>query len=248
MDPAHHMRHTLFLTLFLTFAAHAGEGQYDGLSRGELKTLNSEAFLNAHPDMKYRLEGWVAFEEGRLEDALAHFDHASRYGDKLSKAMLAEMHWDGRGVTRDRALAYAWADLAAERGYPRLVVLRERYWEGLDEGGRARAIEAGQALYAEYGDEAAQPRMARHLRDARRGMAGKRPRRNAEVLVPDGRGGWTRIQGYHFYAARFWEPERYREWVDETWMPPPRGRVDVGDLETMRVGEPTPDPGADEHP
>ena len=158
------MRRTLFLTLFLTVAAHASGGQYDGLSRGELKTLNSEAFLNAHPDMKYRLEGWIAFEDGRLEDALAHFDHASRYGDKLSQAMLAEMHWEGRGVPRDRALAYAWADLAAERGYPRLVVLRERYWEGLDEGGQARAIEAGQALYAEYGDEVAQPRMARHLR------------------------------------------------------------------------------------
>src|SRR3546814_9279963 len=69
--------------------------------------------------------------------------------------MVAEMLWNGDGVERDRALAYAWMDLAAERGYAGFLGLRERYWSALDEAGRARALEAGQEVYAHYGDAAA---------------------------------------------------------------------------------------------
>ena len=228
------MRRLLVFALCLALPVAASGHEGPSSVRGEMKTVNTASFLNAHPDMKYRREGWIAFEEERFAEAAEHFLRASGYADKLSQVMLAEMHWEGRGVARDRALAYAWADLAAERGYPKLIVVRERYWTQLDDAERARALEAGERLYAEYGDDVARPRMARHLLQARRGMVGKLPRRNVEILVPDADGHWARIQGHHFYATKFWEPERYQEWVDQTWTAPPRGTVEVGDPESLQ--------------
>src|SRR3546814_17375883 len=75
-----------------------------------------------------------------------------------SQGMVAEMLWNGDGVERDRALADAWMDLAAERGYAGFHGLRERYWSALDEAGRARALEAGQEVYAHSGPAAPTPR------------------------------------------------------------------------------------------
>ena len=71
---------------------------------------------------------------------------------------------DGLGRAADAAEAYAWADLAAERGYREFLVLRERIWEGLDETQRGRALALGTQLYAEYGDAVAKPRLERLLR------------------------------------------------------------------------------------
>src|SRR3546814_6772152 len=86
--------------------------------------------------------------------------------------MIAEMHWRGLGVPQDRELGYAWMDLAAERMYPNFVIKRERYWQLLDADQRSNAIERGQQLLAEYGDDAAKPRLAKVLRQARRETTG----------------------------------------------------------------------------
>jgi hypothetical protein len=68
------------------------------------------------------------------------------------------------GTAPDPALAYAWADLAAERGYPEFLGVRERVWAPLDESQRQRALELGASLYAQYGDAVAKPRLERLLR------------------------------------------------------------------------------------
>src|SRR3546814_4667293 len=65
-------------------------------------------------------------------------------------------------------------DLAAERMYPNFVILRERYWKRLDAQQRRNAIERGQPLLAEYGDDAAKPRMERKLRIANHQVTGSR--------------------------------------------------------------------------
>src|SRR3546814_9324706 len=65
-------------------------------------------------------------------------------------------------------------DLAAERMYPSFVILRERYWKRLDAQQRRNAIERGQPLLAEYGDDAAKPRMERKLRIANHQVTGSR--------------------------------------------------------------------------
>ena len=74
----------------------------------------TEGFLAAHPDLRWRAEGVRA-----------------------SQAMIAAMYWDGTGVVRDRPIAYAWMDLAAERMYHDFLLYREAYWNALDAGERA---------------------------------------------------------------------------------------------------------------
>ena len=238
------------LALALAFGACTGVAARDidaTIDLNDQKVMSSKSFLDAHPDMKYRTEGWFAYEEGRHGDALEHFRHAASYGDKLSQAMLAEMHWNGTGTPVDRALAYAWADLAAERGYEQFVALRERYWRALDKAGRARALSEGRALLDVYGDATARPRMAAHLEHVTR--RGSRPHKDAEVVVADGRGGLVRIRGWDYYDEKFWDPARYQAWVDARWAPLPSGTVDVRPLQVVGKDAggppPTPEPGGD---
>src|SRR3546814_669870 len=121
----------------------------------------TEGFLSSHPDMRWRREGLYSYNREEYDIAMDRFLRAARYADKPSQAMIAEMYWKGVGVPRDRELGYAWMDLAAERMYPNFVILRERYWKRLDAQQRRNAIERGQPLLAEYGDDAAKPRMER---------------------------------------------------------------------------------------
>jgi len=83
--------------------------------RGQ-EIVHTSAFLASHPDLRYRKLAQEAVADGRLEEARTYFRYGARYADKLSQAALAEMWWEGRGGEQDRALAYAWMDLAAERG------------------------------------------------------------------------------------------------------------------------------------
>src|SRR3546814_148199 len=125
----------------------------------ENPVMVTSGFLNSHPDLRYRLLGMEAMREDRHGDAFKFFRRAAHFADKPSQGMVAEMLWNGDGVERDRALAYAWMDLAAERGYAGFLGLRERYWSALDEAGRARALEAGQEVRSEEHTSALQSLM-----------------------------------------------------------------------------------------
>lgn len=213
-----------------------GSGKAAGdIDRGDQSVISTRTFLNAHPDLKYRYEGWVAYQAGDYGRALEHFRTASRYADKASQGMVAEMLWQGRGLPVDRALAYAWADLAAERGYPTFLRLREQYWRQLSEEDRARALRDGPALLPEYADAVAKPRMARFLiraeqRRKRSSLSVGRPR---AIRVPGPGGGMVSIPVHRFLAPKFWDPVKYQTWQDEIWTAPPKGEVDVGDVEQV---------------
>ena len=115
------------------FAAHAPAAlAQTGKGVSEDLVISSESFLAAHPDLNNRHRGMQAYEAGRYPEAMSYFRRGARYADKASQAMVAEMLWKGEGGPRDPALAYAWMDLAAERGYPGFTVMRERYWAQLD--------------------------------------------------------------------------------------------------------------------
>lgn len=135
---------------------------------------DTDAFLNRHPDLRYRKLGKEAQARGRLEEARRFYRLGARHADKLSQAALAEMWWNGQGGGQDRALAYAWMDLAAERGTEFLLVLRERYWAALTPDEQTRAVQEGQAVYAEFGDTVAQPRLERELRRGLSEVTGSR--------------------------------------------------------------------------
>ncbi len=199
--------------------------------------LLTEGFLAAHPDIRWRREGLHAFHNKRYDEALDCFRRAATYADKASMAMLAEMHWEGLGVPRDRPIAYAWMDLAAERMYPNFTILRERYWRELSKEEQEAAIERGQALLAEFGDAAARPRLERILRTEGRKVTGSRTGSVGFVrIVPmtgpmAGKGQVMRADDY--YRRDYWDPQRYWAWQDEVWKAPRKENVDVGDVEQV---------------
>lgn len=195
----------------------------------------TEGFLSAHPDLRWRREGLHAYANKRHGEAMEYFLRAARYADKPAQAMIAEMYWNGVGVAQDRALGYAWMDLAAERFYPNLLIVREAYWAGISESEQRDAIERGQALLAEYGDDVAKPRMAKALRKGR-SVTGSRVGfvGNLEIIPFTGpnAGNGMSIRGDEYYAPKYWQPDKYFEMQDRAWNAPVRkGRVEVGEVE-----------------
>lgn len=209
----------------------------------------TEGFLAAHPDLRWRREGVQAYEKGDYEAALTFFKRAARHADKPSQALLADMHWRGQGTAADRALGYIWMDLAAERLYQDFLVFRERYWAELSEAERSDALARGQALYAEYGDDVAKPRLEKVLRRERRNVTGSRLGfvGNLTIIPQTGplAGTGMTLSGERYYAKEYWEPERYWRLQDEIWKAPLRGRVRVGDVEQAAGDEPGKDDDGD---
>ena len=195
--------------------------------------LDSATFLAAHPDMRWRKLGIEARKSGRAEQARDYFRRAASYADKISQAAYAEMLWKGEGGAADRPLAYAWMDLAAQRGTPVLLVVRERYWTQLSESERERARIVGQAVYAEYGDKVAKPRQEREMRAGLRQMTGSRTGAGGTTRICTGvdrgafsSGGSDRgqllgggcgapVSGEVFYADRYWQPAAYWAWQNQ---------------------------------
>jgi hypothetical protein len=194
----------------------AGSGPPPRTDAYEAIVLQSHEFLVYHPDLRFRGLGMQARERGRHEEARNDFRNAARYGDKLSQAALADMLWNGQGGPADRALGYAWMDLAAERGTEWLVVQRERFWEALSADERERAVREGRALYAEFGDPAATPRLERELRAGSMRQTGSRAGWNG-AMRSQGRGdaGARVLQPERHQLARYWDPVAYRQWQDE---------------------------------
>ena len=210
----------------------------------ERLVMTTSGFLGAHPDLRHRLAGLEAYRHGDHADAYSRFRAAARYADKPSQAMVAEMLWEGRGVAQDKPLAYAWMDLAAERGYPLMLVKRERYWNELGDAGRARAMEIGGAVYEEYGDEVARPRLERALRVARRNTTGSRVGSvGALTIIIPTPSGEQIVDGTTYYDDKFWDVDQYLQWQDDDWKQNAEGTVDVG--EVMKVGEPLPEDGGE---
>lgn len=200
--------------------------------------IGSEGYLAAHPDQKFRLLGNDARRNGRLSEAREYFSRAARYADKLSQGAIAEMYWNGEGVPRNRPLAYAWMDLAAERGAQLLLAHRESYWSQMTPAERQQAIHEGEQLYAEYGDAVAKPRLERKLIVARRNVTGSHVGwiGNLSVCVDPSVGSCgAAVTGEQYYADRYWIPKKYWEWQDQIILTPGRtGEVKVGPVEPVR--------------
>jgi hypothetical protein len=183
--------------------------------------VSSEGYLIAHPDLRWRDAGEQAYQKKRYAEAFDKFRLAARYADKPSQAMLATMLWNGEGVSRDRAQAYAWMDLAAERGYPDLLAQRERYWNELDAAERTRAVEIGQGIYAGFADDVAKPRMEKEL---------VRYRIETTTGSHAGKGGTSRVKmfdqasgrvielpGLIYHDPRFWDADQHWRTQDALW-------------------------------
>lgn len=226
-------RFALLLPILLPLASAVAAQDPPARDPLENPWMAKAGFLSNHPDWNHRLQGYEAYRQGRHLDALASFRRAGFFADKPSQAMIAEMYWNGIGVPRDRALAYAWMDLAAERGYTGFLRLRERYWHRLDAAERERALQEGQAIYAKFGDAVARPRQERQLRMALRNVVGSRTGfgGNGRTLVIDQSGNpVASIDHSEFYDRQFWEPKRYWDWQDRVQDDPRSGSATASDL------------------
>ncbi len=231
-----HPLRTCVLACILTASTATASEQNRPSERDEipphLKT--HVTFLHGHPDLRWQIDGGQKLHQKRFREAMGSFLRAARHGDKPSQAAIAEMHWKGEGIARDRAAAYAWMDLAAERGYRQFLLKREAMWQDLDESERLRALETGEDLYALYGDEVAKPRLRRVMRREQARHVGSRI--GADVYASRRIGGLPmvrRVSGgamsdsdlvsihagmsQDFYNARFWQPEAYWAIQDRQW-------------------------------
>lgn len=206
--------------------------------------MSSDAFLDAHPDIKFRQQGLKAWEKGDYEGAFKLFKRGARFADKPSQGMIAEMLWRGEGVAQDRAQAYAWMDLAAERHFRPMLIQRELYWEQLGKEEQQAAIAIGEGLYKEYGDVVAKPRLELKMRQAKKKSAGSRTGfvANLTINIPTPGGNFT-IDGSSFYHPDYWEPAKYWAWQEKGWKDPPKGMVDVGPLSAAPAAEAPPAEG-----
>jgi hypothetical protein len=230
------------LSLLATAALAAAPSQP---TQDQQATFMSEGFLRFHPDINYRNVGLKALEDGFPRHARDAFLRAARHADKASQAALAEMYFTGNGVPRDRALGYAWMDLAAERAYPVFLAYREHYWSQMSEAERERAIEVGQDIYAQYEDAVAKPRLERQLRRGKRQSTGSRVGSPLFLEVVGLHGIQSRkasfqqgarpagVAGETYYSSNYWQPRDYWTWKDQIWTELPEGEVEVQPLQPV---------------
>jgi uncharacterized protein len=220
-----------FAALVACTAAAGANAQSVTANQLDRQIMNTDSFLSAHPDLRYRLLGLTAYQAADYARAMTHFQRAARYADKPSQGMIAEMHWNGQGVPVNKPLGYAWMDLAAERHFKTMLVNRERLWAALSEAERAQAIIVGQPVYAEFGDKVAKPRLERLLRNARSNSVGSRTGfvGAVTITIPGPTGDFT-LDGSQYFQEKFWQPEAYWAWQAEDWKELPKGAVNVGPL------------------
>lgn len=194
-------------------AAAAEPAAPSPLSLQEHAVVSSAAYLKGHPDLRFRQLGMAAAEQQKFVDARRYYTLAARHADKLSQALMAELLWNGQGGPADRALGYAWMDLAAERGTEWLLLRREAYWAALDEAERRRAVDEGQALYAEFADPVAKPRQEKEMRRTMGEMTGSRTGAlGSTVMQVRFNGQMVRVLPEVYYAPRLWQPGAYWTW------------------------------------
>ncbi|TWT20486.1 sel1 repeat family protein [Luteimonas wenzhouensis] len=195
--------------------------------------LVAAGFLDGHPDLLHRTRGLDAYGEKDHPRAFAEFKRAAWYGDKPSQAIVGEMLWIGLGTELDRAAAYVWMELAADRGYTSFVRKRDMYWSQLQEHERDRARALGPSIRAEYGDDVTGPRLAQVFKRELRKMTGSRlgsQTSQVQVHVP----GVGTMDASQYYRPEYWDPVQYRQWQDRIWTNVRIGQVSVGAVEQVR--------------
>lgn len=230
------MERPLRLLLVLALLCPAALPAQSAQDAADGDIVTSHTFINGHPDLKWRREAMAQYDVGRYAEALVLFQRAARHADKPSQAIVSEMYQAGQGVARNPVLAYIWMDLAAERGYPKLIARREALWAGLDEAQRTAAVAQGGALYREYGDATARPRLQGELRRVSAQSTGSRLGQPGatQIYVRGAKSEHPVGSGQQFYDPRYWGGEGYFQWQAQQDLALLDGGVSVGALTPVR--------------
>lgn len=95
------------------------------------------------------------FERGKYERAYVIYrDELAAVGDKYAQYMVGYMTLQGKGVAPDPVLASAWYRLAADRGTPEFVYVRDSLLDDLDPAQIAQSDKAYGDLRRRYSDVA----------------------------------------------------------------------------------------------
>jgi hypothetical protein len=164
----------------------------------EFLSWYSDGYYNEY----YRFKAAREASKGDWGHAARLFEMAARYGDKYSQHRLSLIYWHGVGAAKDRVEAYVWADLAAERGYPSLLAIREKMWSALTPQEREAVPERGKRRFAKYGDAAAMSlfrgmlarQRARHFLLIRSTVPSKLPRYYPESYLAQETASWKKIR------------------------------------------------------
>ncbi len=205
--------------------------------------------LRGRPNEEFRVQGLKAYQQQHYPDAISRFQSAATYADKYSQHYLSLIYWHGVGTPVDRVRGYIWSDLAAERGNPRLLAIREKMWAQLSSQEQARVTADGAEFYARYGDDVAKPRAESEIRRFARNMTGSRVGyRNQQVDTGGGPVNGAFFSEVGSNAAAYavsvagsadelYGKEGGLKRLDTYWQEQDRlldGTVEVGELETVR--------------
>lgn len=199
----------------------------------DLAVMASPGYLATHPDYRWRVRGLATLARGEAATAIEELHNAARHADKAAQALLGELYWSGRGGKVDRIEGHAFMALAAERGYPRYVALRDRYGNELDEAGRAAASLRHAQLLADYGDAVAKPRLEEALRSLHARRDGSRSRASFGArpfhggMPGSGMSGGSGVDLRDWHDPKYWQPAAYWAWQDTLYgdIRPPRVKV-----------------------
>jgi hypothetical protein len=229
-------------------AAVAIDTDAEALSRFDMLLARS----TYHPNERHRLYAQKAAAGGYWSEAAVSFRKAARYADKYSQHRLSLLYWHGVGVREDRVEAYLWADIAAERGYPQFLAIRERMWQALTPQQQADVARRGPALYAEFGDpvakrrfELAVGRRRTEVTGSRTGFVGFLGVASGDILrgvQPDPEVEAALAQ---LHSPERTDPERYWAQEDRVWK---SATVRVGDIEAVDAAAPAKPSPADAPP
>ncbi len=128
-----------------------------------------------NPGLKAYVEATRHYESGDYDSAYQGYRQSARWGNKLSQFNIGTMYYNGIGVSRDPARAWAWIELSAEREYPQLVHAADEIWRELDDNEQQRAQRIhDEELVPEYADAATLPRTKRFVNRRYRSATGSR--------------------------------------------------------------------------
>jgi len=157
-----------------------------------LQAQQTFKFADSHPDARtLTVQSKVEelFQRGEFERAyFIYRNELVPAGDKYAQYMVGYMHLTGMGTDEDPVAAYAWYRLAAERGTPEFVAVRDQLKHDLQSEERRRSDAYYLQLRREFSDLVILLAAIKRNLPERRAVTGSRiPTESATISVVDTR-------------------------------------------------------------